>query len=165
MTNQHPFDTFQKQAYDNNGRIDCESLQEELKLVEFEKEWPKILLPKSTENASFPLELKKTKRNSLNNISTTDIGIKKGIRTIGESVDILGIQNNNLSLKKKAEKLCPSSNAGSSTHIAAPLETRTNESTRHVKRIDHDNNTQQFLPTRIFPNEHVKVATKKNLQT
>ena len=164
MSNQHPIDTFQKHVYDNNGRIDYESLQEELKLVEFEKEWPNILLPKSTEKANFPLELRKTKRNSINHVSTTDIGVKKGIRTIGESVDILGIQNNNISLKK-AQKLWPASNAGSSTHIAAPLETRTNENTRHVKRTDRASNTQQFLPTRIFPNEHIKVTTKKKVQT
>ena len=165
MSNQHPFDTFQKQVYENNGRIDCEQLQEELKLVEFEKEWPKILLPKSTENVNFPLELRKTKRNHLNSVSTTDIGVKKGTRTIGESVDILGVQNENLSLKK-AQKLWPASNAGSSTHIAAPLETRTNENTRTVKRTtDHDYNTQHFLPTRIFPNEHINVTTKKNVQT
>ena len=95
----------------------------------------------------------------------TDIGVKKGRRTKGESVDILGVQNENISLKK-AQKLWPASNAGSSTHIAAPLETRTNENTRPVKRItDHDYNTQQYLPERVFPNEHVKITTKKKVQT
>ena len=165
ISNQHPFDDFQKQVYENNGRIDCESLQDELKLVEFEKEWPKILLPKNNVSIDFPLELRKTKRNSLKRVSTTDIGVKKGTRTMGESVDILGVQNENISLKK-AQKLWPASNAGSSTHIAAPLETRTNENTRPVKRItDHDYNTQQYLPERVFPNEHVKITTKKKVQT
>jgi hypothetical protein len=163
-TEQFAFDTFPRHFFDTATRMTADTTSEtnDSRIIEVDHSWPKQLLPKTKENTDVSFELRKTKRNSSNNEAFLEFGIKKGQRTSGETLDVVGSKSKNLSLKK-SEKIWPMIRAGSNTHIAAPLEIETNENTRTCKNItDHALNNSHHLPTRVFPKDVARVTSRRH---
>ena len=163
-TDQFAFETFPRHFLDTTTRMTADTTSEtsDSRIIEVDRSWPKQLLPKTKENTDVSLELRKTKRNSSNNEAFLEFGIKKGQRTSGETLDVVGSKSKNLSLKK-SEKIWPMIRAGSNTHIAAPLEIETNENTRTSKNItDQALNHSHHLPTRVFPNDVARVTSRRH---
>jgi hypothetical protein len=136
------------------------SLQNELRLIEFDYEWPKYLEPK-TKKKDFVLNslrnLRDTKRvSTVSNTekldSTNTIGVRKPLSMMGQTMDRIGTSIETLSLKKE-EKGWPINDKKSAVHIAAPsndsILSKLTRST--VRTTDHEYTNNTYIPSYEFP--------------
>ena len=140
------------------------TLQDELRLIEYDYQWPKYTEPSKKKHPFVSKDMRITKRSSVSPVdpnSTNMIGIKKPSRTGGETIDNIKLFTKNLSLKKE-QKIWPSDIIGSSTHTSGPVLDRTPKPTRTTTRTtDQEYDNKIFIPSYKFPTEHSQQTSRR----